>query len=143
MNTHSRKNASSVKSQAGFTLIEIMVVVVILAILATFVLPNILSRPDTARKTKAQQDLSTIRSALQLYKLDCLNYPTTEQGIQELVSPSCENSPEDGYLGGLPQDAWGNAYTYVRPGSDKPFDLCSLGADGAIGGEGTDADICL
>lgn len=131
---------------AGFTLIEVMVVVVILAILATIVVPKIMDRPDEARVAKAKQDIRAIESALKLYKLDNLRYPSTDQGLEALVEkPSGEPGPKNwrsgGYLPAVPTDPWGNPYRYLRPGQHGDFDLYSLGADGQRGGEGADAEI--
>ncbi|MSQ67894.1 MAG: type II secretion system protein GspG [Gammaproteobacteria bacterium] len=124
----------------GFTLIEVMVVVVILGILAAVVVPRVMSRPDEARVVKATQDLRAIGAALDLYKLDNFQYPTTEQGVEALVRrPSGLSSGtkwrEDGYLPALPQDPWGHAYHYLQPGQHGQYDLYSLGADDAGGGE--------
>lgn len=132
--------------QAGFTLIEVMVVVVILGILAAIVVPRIMSRPDEARVVRAQQDIRAIGAALDLYKLDNFAYPTTEQGLQALVArpanlPSGARYKEDGYLGALPRDPWGGEYQYLSPGQHGAFDLYSHGADGIPGGEGFNADI--
>ncbi len=132
------------RRQAGFTLIELMVVVVILAILAAFVVPMVMDRPDEARIVKAKQDIASISSALNLYKLDNYRYPTTDQGLEALVKkPSTEPIPPNWkpYLKQLPKDPWGRPYLYVSPGEHGPFDLYTLGADGEEGGEGADADI--
>lgn len=130
----------------GFTLIEIMVVVVILAILATLVAPQILGRIDDARVTKAKNDLRLYESALDLYKLDNFKYPTTEQGLESLVKkpsdPNLTNYRPEGYVKQLAKDPWGRDYVYVSPGTNgAPYDLYTLGADGQVGGEGVDADI--
>lgn len=130
----------------GFTLIEVMVVVVILAILATIVVPKIMDRPDDARIAKAKQDIRAIESALKLYKLDNMHYPTTDQGLEALVKqpssgPSANNWRKGGYLDSLPIDPWGHPYQYLSPGQHGDFDLYSLGADGQPGGTGADADI--
>ncbi len=134
--------------QAGFTLIEIMVVVVIISVLIGLVAPNILGRVDEARVTAAQADIATLEQALEMYKLDNQRYPSTEQGIQSLIekpsgSPQPKNWNPSGYLkkGKLPIDPWGGDYQYISPGSTGPFELYSLGADGREGGEGYDADI--
>ncbi len=132
--------------EGGFTLIEIMVVVVILGILAALVVPKIMSRPDEARIVAARQDISAILQALKLYKLDNYRYPTTEQGLQALaVKPTTQPIPPNwkpgGYLEKLPKDPWGNNYQYLNPGTHGEIDVFSLGADGAPGGEGNDADI--
>lgn len=132
---------------AGVTLIEMMVVLVIIAIVAAIVVPNVIGRPDEARVTVAQTDIRSIGSALELYRLDNRAYPTTSQGLAALVErpvspPEPPNWVEGGYLDALPQDPWGNAYVYASPGSDDAgFDLVSLGADGQSGGEGPGADI--
>ena len=130
----------------GFTLIEVMVVVVILGILAAVVVPRIMDRPDEARIVKAKQDIRVLESALNLYKLDNYRYPTTDQGLEALVQrPSTPPEPsrwkEGGYIDRLPQDPWGQPYQYLNPGQRGPIDIYSLGADGQTGGEGTDAEI--
>lgn len=130
----------------GFTLIEIMVVVVILGILAALIVPRIMSRPDEARVGKAKADLNAISSALELYRLDNFSYPTTDQGLEALVKqPSSEPLPknwkEGGYLERTPSDPWGNPYQYVMPGEHGEYDLYSWGADGHPGGEGINQDI--
>jgi general secretion pathway protein G len=130
----------------GFTLIEIMVVVVILGILAALIVPKVISRPDEARITAARQDVATLAQALRLYKLDNLAYPTTDQGLQALIvkpaaAPIPANWKTGGYLERLPKDPWGRDYRYLSPGRHGEFDVFSLGADGEPGGEGNDADI--
>jgi general secretion pathway protein G len=130
----------------GFTLIEIMVVVVILAILAALIVPRVMSRPDEARVIAAQQDIRTIVQALKLYRLDNLRYPTTEQGLAALVKPPsvpplAPNWKTGGYLERMPKDPWGNPYQYLNPGLRGEIDVFSFGADGIAGGEGFDADI--
>jgi len=129
----------------GFTLIEIMVVVVILGILAALVVPNILGNVDTARITAARQDIRGIESALDMYRLDNYSYPTTQQGIEALVTqpadPSIRNWRLGGYLKKLPNDPWGNPYQYLYPGTQSEVDVWSMGADGQTGGEGVTADI--
>ncbi len=139
--------ASSCKRTArGFTLIEVMVVVVILGILAAIVVPRIMDRPDEARIVKARQDLRVLESALNLYRLDNYRYPTTDQGLQALVSPpsippEAPRWKEGGYVDRLPKDPWGREYQYLSPGQQGAVDIYSLGADGQLGGSGTDADI--
>ncbi|MFN3579297.1 MAG: type II secretion system major pseudopilin GspG [Pseudomonas sp.] len=134
-------------AQRGFTLIEVMVVVVILGILAAVVVPRVMDRPDQARITKVQNDIRALESALNLYRLDNFNYPTTEQGLDALVrQPTGANAPRNyrsgGYIDRLQRDPWGNDYQYMRPGRDgREYDLFSLGADGRPGGEGANADI--
>ncbi|MDT3705529.1 MAG: type II secretion system major pseudopilin GspG [Thiobacillus sp.] len=134
------------KPAHGFTLIEIMVVVAILGILAALVVPKIMGRPDEARIVAARQDIATIKQALNLYRLDNLRYPTTEQSLQALVEkpasgPIPDNWKAGGYLERLPKDPWGAPYQYLNPGVHGEVDIFSLGADSAAGGEGNDADI--
>jgi general secretion pathway protein G len=140
---HCRRGRS--KSAAGFTLIEIMVVVVILGILAALVAPNVIRRIDDARVTKARQDIRAYETALNLYRMDNFRYPTTEQGLEALVAkpvdPNIRNWKEGGYIDGMKKDPWGNEYAYLAPGSHGEYDLYTLGADGQPGGEGPDADI--
>lgn len=132
---------------SGFSLIEIMVVLVILTLLASVVAPNLLGRADEARVSKARADFAAIESALALYRLDNYNYPTSEQGLMALVekptmAPEPANWREEGYLEEAPVDPWGNEYLYLRPGQDgRKFDIFSYGADGVQGGDGVDADI--
>lgn len=130
----------------GFTLIEVMVVVIILGVLAAIVVPKIMDRPDEARVTKAQHDIRALSSALNLYRLDNFEYPSTDQGLEALVerpagTPEPRNWKEGGYLDRLPRDPWGNPYQYLRPGEHGDFDLYSLGADARPGGEGVAADV--
>ena len=132
--------------QRGFTLIEIMVVVVILAVLGALVVPKILENVDKARVTRAQSDIRAIQTALDLYRLDNFKYPTTEQGLAALVKqpvdPTITNYRSGGYLPGLPKDPWNNPYQYISPGADgRDYDILTLGRDGKPGGEGYDADI--
>ena len=134
------------RHERGFTLIEVMVVVVILGILAAVVVPRVMSRPDEARVVKAKQDIRAIGAALDLYKLDNLRYPSTEQGLEALVKrpgglPSGAHWREEGYLRAVPKDPWGRNYSYLQPGQHGPYDLYTLGADGATGGEKFNADI--
>jgi general secretion pathway protein G len=136
----------SMRPQRGFTLIEVMVVVVILGILAAIVVPRIMSRPDEARVIKTQQDLRAIGAALDLYKLDNFTYPTTAQGLEALVTKpaslaSGANWRDGGYLAKLPVDPWGGDYQFLSPGQRGEYDLFSLGADGALGGTGSAKDL--
>ncbi|MDE2149890.1 MAG: type II secretion system major pseudopilin GspG [Gammaproteobacteria bacterium] len=133
---------------AGFTLIEIMVVVVILGILAAIVVPRIMDQPDKARVAKAKQDIQVLGTALDLYKLDNYAYPSTQQGLQALVNPPQGDPPAPnwkpgGYIQKLPTDPWGHPYQYLYPGVKDPngYDLYTLGADGKPGGDGINADI--
>ena len=130
----------------GFTLLEVMVVVVILGILAALVVPKIISRPDDARVTASRQDTASVMQALQLYRLDNQRYPSSEQGLQALVTmPSSAPLPGNwkpgGYMERMPKDPWGNAYQYLNPGVHGEIDVYGFGADGLPGGEGNDADI--
>ena len=130
-------------SQAGFTLIEIMVVVVIIGLLATMILPNVLGRQDQALQVKTTADIKAISGQMSLYKLDNFSYPTTSEGIQALVTNPGGKSSWRGYLSKKPKDPWSNEYQNLQPGQKNPngFDLWSLGADGVPGGEGTAKDI--
>ncbi|MEO0913170.1 MAG: type II secretion system major pseudopilin GspG [Pseudomonadota bacterium] len=132
--------------EAGVTLIEMMAVLVIIAVVAAMIVPNVIGRPDEARATVARTDIRSIASALELYRLDNRAYPTSLQGLEALVikpvsPPVPPNWVAGGYLGVLPQDPWGNPYAYRSPGESGAYDLLSLGADGAPGGAGTAADI--
>lgn len=122
------------QSMRGFSLLEIMVVLVIIAILMSMVVPNIIGRPDEARITAAKADLRTIATALDIYKLDNFAYPTTQQGLDSLVTkPSLSPQPQhwkEGYLKKLPTDPWGNPYQYLSPGTHGAYDLFSLGPNG-------------
>jgi general secretion pathway protein G len=132
------------RKQSGFTLIEVMVVVVILGILAAIVVPRVMDRPDAARITKAKQDIRALESALNLYKLDNFVYPNTDQGLEALVSkPSSTPEPRNWkqYMDRLPKDPWGNDYQYLSPGVQGAVDIFSLGADGQPGGDEVNADI--
>jgi general secretion pathway protein G len=135
-----------IRDQRGFTLIEIMVVLIIIGLLAGIVVPKLIGRTDEAKKTKAQVQIKNIESALDLYKLDSGSYPTTEQGLSSLVErPTIGEIPkgwkEGGYLDKMPKDSWGNLYVYLSPGVHGDYDLYSYGADGEEGGEGKYADI--
>lgn len=132
--------------QQAFTLIEVMVVVVIIAILAAIVVPKIMSRPEQARLVKARQDIMAIENAMDLYKLDNGFYPSTEQGIKALVSkpvgtPSPDNYASGGYLKTLPMDPWGHPYHYQNPGQHGDIDIFTYGPTGKAGGKGQNAEI--
>jgi general secretion pathway protein G len=144
MNPNTR--LSSRARQRGFTLIEIMVVVVILGILAAIVVPSIMDSPDKARVAKAKQDVRALEGALELYRLDNYTYPSTQQGLEALVAqpagePPARNWKQGGYVKQLPKDPWGNPYQYMYPGTHGEVDIFSLGGDNKPGGEGTNADI--
>ncbi len=132
----------------GFTLIELLVVLVIIGILAGYVGPRIMGHPDEAKRTMAGAQIGSLETALESYRLDNGNYPSTEQGLQALIEAPSSGKPalkwrEGGYLKKrkLPTDPWGNAYVYLSPGTHSDFDIISYGADGESGGEGVDADI--
>lgn len=132
------------RRHGGFTLIELMVVILILGVLAALVVPRVMERPDQARATAAKQDIAQIMQALKLYRLDNGRYPTTEQGLQALVQrpqsgPAINNWKQ--YLDKMPNDPWNKPYQYMIPGAHGELDVFSLGADGQPGGTGTDADI--
>ena len=132
--------------QQGFTLIEIIVVVVIIGILATFVAPKFMGKTDDARIVKARNDIKALESALDLYKLDNYTYPTTDQGLDALINPPTSdpvppNWQKGGYIKKLEKDPWQREYLYLSPGEHGEVDIYSLGADGVEGGEGANADI--
>lgn len=133
------------KKQSGFTLIEVMVVVVILGILAAIVMTNVVGKDDQARVTTTKASLASVANALESYKLDNHKYPTMDEGLEALVNKpaSAKNYPNGGYLrGDLPKDSWGNPFQYVVPGDNgRPYEVYSLGADGVEGGEEFNADI--
>ena len=147
LKTQLKNNASGFnRKSSGFTLIEIMVVIVILGILAAVVVPRVMDRPDTARIVKAKQDVRALEGALELYRLDNFNYPSTDQGLEALVtepsgSPEAKNWKAGGYMKRLPTDPWGNEYQYLSPGVNGDIDIFTYGADGEEGGEDTNADV--
>lgn len=131
-------------AQKGFTLIELMVVLVIIGVLAALIVPNVLDRAEDARITAARTDVNNLMQAMKLYKLDNQRFPSSEQGLDALVAkPSVGASPPNWkpYLDKLPQDPWGSPYQYSNPGVKGAIDIYSLGPDGKVGGEGKDADI--
>ena len=133
-------------AEAGFTLIEIMVVIVIIGLLSTFVILNVLPSQDQAMIEKTKADITLLEQAVEMYRLDNLAYPSTEQGLDALVTPpdtlvNASKYRKDGYVRRLPADPWGSPYQYVYPGERSVFDIYSLGANGRLGGEGQDADI--
>lgn len=147
-----QKSAPSISrsnsDQGGFTLIEIMVVMVILGLLVAVVAPNIMGRSDQAKVTIAQTQISNIANALDLYRLDNSKYPSTQQGLEALVRkpsgyPEPRNWNPSGYLKSVPEDPWGNDYQFVSPGSRGAYDLYSFGSDGQEGGSGDAADISV
>ncbi|MBK6868392.1 MAG: type II secretion system major pseudopilin GspG [Burkholderiales bacterium] len=142
--TRSRSLAARLGRAAGFTLIELMVVLVIIGVLAALIVPNVLDRTDDARATAARTDIGNLMQALKLYKLDNQRYPTAEQGLQALIArPSAPPVPANWrpYLEKLPSDPWGQPYQYLNPGVRGEIDVMSFGADGRSGGDGKDADI--
>ena len=143
-----KRNAGyiGIHAEAGFTLIEIMVVVVILGILAAIVVPKVMDRPDSARIARAKQDIRAIEGALNLYKLDNFFYPSTDQGLEALItkpggSPEPKHWKQGGYLERLPKDPWGGEYQYLSPGTRGSIDIFSYGADGRPGGSDASTDI--
>jgi general secretion pathway protein G len=143
-----RRMAKLRRKEQGFTLIEILIVIVILSILAWQLAPRIMGKPEEAKQVRAQMDIGTLETTLKMYKLDNGFYPSTEQGIQALVEPPTIGRPapkwrEGGYLEKrrVPKDPWGYEYIYLSPGVNSDFDLSSYGADGEPGGEGSDKDI--
>ena len=140
MNTHNND------LQRGFSLVEILVVLVIMGLLISVVAPTVLNRADDARIQKVYADFKSVETALKLYKLDNYNYPTTEQGLEALVQrsnldPQPRNFKDGAYLDALPLDSWGRVYLYLSPGEHGDFDLYSQGADGVSGGEGQNVDL--
>jgi len=138
----------SLKNRRGFTLIELMVVIVILSILAVWVAPKLVGREEQAKQVKARVDIQGLETALKLYKLDNGMYPTTEQGLEALVSPPesgkvPKNWREGGYIekNQIANDPWGNEYIYLSPGSHDDYDIISYGADGEPGGENENRDV--
>jgi len=133
-------------AEAGFTLVELMVVLVIIGLLSTFVVLNVLPSQDRAMVEKAKADVTLLSQAVEMYRLDNLAYPSMEQGLEALSKPpgdlaQPERYRKDGYVRLLPKDPWGTAYQYVSPGEHGPFDVYSLGANRKLGGEGLDADV--
>ena len=144
----SAKRKTYMDSQKGITLIELMVVLVILGILATLIVPKVMDKPGKARQLSAKLQIESIETALKFYSLENGAYPTTEQGLQALVTPpadgtAAKNFPEGGYLekGTVPKDPWGKEFIYICPGVNSAFDLYSYGADGVQGGDGENKDI--
>ncbi len=140
----SRRTRPQAPCQRGFTLIELMVVLVIIGVLAALIIPNVLERADDARVTAAKTDISNLSQALKLYKLDNQSYPSAEQGLLALVARPTVGTPPMNwkpYIEKLPQDPWGHPYQYLNPGIKSEVDVMSLGADGVTGGEGKNADI--
>jgi general secretion pathway protein G len=149
MNTRLRMSGLKASArQTGFTLVEIMVVVIIIGLLAGIVVPNVMDNLDKANIQKARADFSSLQTALKLYRIDNFTYPTTEQGLDALaakpsIAPVPRNYKESGYIDNLTKDPWGNDYQYMSPGEGHEYDIYSLGADGVSGGEGQNADISV
>ncbi|MGD8175134.1 type II secretion system major pseudopilin GspG [Marinimicrobium sp. ARAG 43.8] len=142
------RNPTPLRLQGGFSLIEIMVVVIIIGLLASIVAPAVLDRADEARLKKVQADFNAIQTALKLYRIDNYVYPSTEQGLEALVNrptipPEPRNWRQAGYLENLPTDPWGTPYQYMSPGESREYDIYTLGADGVSGGDGQNADISV
>lgn len=141
-----KKESYRLRNRAGFTLIEIMVVIVILGLLAALVVPKLIGRTEEAKKTQTRVQIKSLQQALELFKLDNGFYPSTDQGLDALVrAPEAGRVPKNyrkgGYIDRAPKDPWGNPYVYVSPGQHGDYDISSYGADGVQGGEGEDADI--
>jgi general secretion pathway protein G len=144
MTLSTRPRQNNPHRHRGFTLIELMVVLVIIGVLAALIVPNVLDRAEEAKVTAARTDVNNLMQALKLYKLDNQRFPTSEQGLQALVSKPSTGTPPPNwkpYLDKLPNDPWGRAYQYASPGLKGEIDIYSFGADGVIGGEGKDAEI--
>ncbi|MDF1802102.1 type II secretion system major pseudopilin GspG [Thalassovita sp.] len=144
--THLPAQPDEHPKDAGFSLLELMVVVVILSVLALVIVPRVIDRPDQARAARAQADIAAIVSAVNLYRLDNFRYPTTEQGLAALVSrpatdPVPANWAANGYMDRVPMDPWGQPYQYLAPGVHGDFDIFTYGADGTPGGDSANADI--
>ena len=134
------------RKEAGFTLLELMIVIVILGILGAVVAPRLMDEPDKARVTQARLQLENFSTAIKKFYLDNGFYPSTDQGLEALVERpasgrSPKNYPDNGYMAKIPRDPWGNDYVYLAPGRESPFEIISYGADGTEGGEGFNADI--
>ncbi len=139
-------NLKTYNKQQGFTLMEILIVVVIISILAISIVPQFLDQPDNARIAATKADIKNIETSLGMYRMDNSTYPSTSQGLQALVqkpsgSPEARNWKPNGYIVKLQDDQWGNPYQYLNPGNHGPIDIYSFGADGQPGGEGVNADI--
>lgn len=138
------RSGARMHNEAGVTLVEMMVVIVIIGLVTAIVVINVLPSQDTARLEKARADIRVIEQALELYRLDYSRYPAMEQGLDALLNPPQREgqiAPQEAYIRRLPDDPWGRPYQYVTPGEHGPYDLYTLGADAQEGGEGVDADI--
>jgi general secretion pathway protein G len=144
--THPAHTIRRPTGDSGFSLLELMVVVVIMSILALVIVPRVIDRPDQARVARVRSDIAVLENAIKLYRLDNFRYPTTEQGLSALVErptrdPVPQNWAQNGYVERLPSDPWGGEYQYLSPGVHGEFDVFSYGADGATGGDGMDTDV--
>ena len=152
MNDHigrkvSRHRSYGSRGEGGFTLIEIMVVVIIIGLLAAVIVPSVMKRVDDAKVAKAKEDIQSLETALTMYYMDNSKYPSNDQGLTALITqptdPTIKNWKAGGYIERISKDPWGNDYVFTFPGTHgKAYDLCSLGADGEPGGDGINADIC-
>jgi len=134
------------RQQGGFSLLEIMVVVVIIGILVASIAPTLFGETEKARLTRVKVDITALEDALERYKMENFNYPTTDQGLESLITksnmpPEPKHFKEGGYVRRIQKDPWGNDYQYISPGQEGPYDLFTLGADGEVGGEGANKDI--
>jgi general secretion pathway protein G len=142
-----RHRSHGSRAERGFTLIEIMVVVIIIGLLAAVIVPSVMKRVDDAKVAKAKEDIQSLETALTMYYMDNSKYPTNDQGLTALITqptdPTIKNWKSGGYIERISKDPWGNDYVFTFPGTHgKAYDLCSLGADGEPGGDGINADIC-
>lgn len=142
--THTPRAPQRLHREAGVTLVEMMVVILIIGLITAIVAINVLPSQDKARVEKAKADIAAIDQALTLFHLEAARYPTMEEGLESLADPTTAlGATRDPFIRNLPKDPWNRDYQYVIPGESRPFDLYSLGADGKVGGEGLDADVAI